>query len=473
MSDSANPTAALESHEQSTRTPVVYLLGSGLVWLLVGLALSVLASLKLHAPECLPFAWASLGRLQAAASNVLILGAASQTGLGIGLWLLAHLGRTELASWGTAVIGTVVWNLALTAGVPALLLGGSTGIPGLELPGSLAVVLLVGYLLVAGNGVAAVITCRRGSYAPAQWFVLGAILWFAWLYTTALVTTVFFPGRGVLNALSAGWFAQGVSWLWLAPLALASLYHFIPELTGRPLRSPELAPVAFWTLAAFGGWTAASGLVGGPLPAWVVSVGVAAAVLMIIPVLLASVNLHVGANCGSNPVRLAKLSAWALTVGGIAQAVTSLRCANAVLHFTQFEVAVNELLKFGFVTGAFFAAAYVLIPRLLGRRFPNGLLANVHVGLTTLGLAILVVAYAVGGWKQGWALADTRIDLVSINAALKPWLRLHTAGLAVFFLGQLAFAANVVLLIVSFALPAGRTLLAEFATGTAPTRAAK
>jgi hypothetical protein len=79
----------------------------------------------------------------------------------------------------------------------------------------------------------------------------------------------------------------------------------------------------------------------------------------------------------------------------------------------------------------------------------------------------------VGGWKQGWALADAKLELMSINAALKPWLRLHTAGLGVFLLGQVAFAANVVLLIVSFALPAGRTLVTEMTTGAAPAPAAK
>ena len=473
MSVPANPNASLEAHEQTSRAPVTYLLGSGLIWLLVGLVLSLLASLKLHAPECLPFAWAGLGRLQAAASNVLLLGAASQTGLGIALWLLVHLGKTELACWGSAVIGTVIWNLALTAGVPALLLGASTGIPGLELPASLGVILLVGYLLVAGNGIAAIVTCRRDGYAPAQWFIFGALLWFGWLYGTALVTTLLFPGRGVLNALAAGWFSQGLNWLWLAPLALASLYHFIPELTGKALRSPELAPLAFWTLALFGGWTAAAGMVGGPLPAWSVSVAVVAGVLLLIPVLLASVNLHVGPTCGPTALKFAKLSAWSLTLGGIVQAVTALRCANAVLHFTQFEVAVRELLQFGFVTGALFAGVYVLVPRLAGRRLPNCGLANAHIGLSVLGLLLLVVAYGIGGWNQGWALADAKVDLLSINAALKPWLRLHTAGFAVFLLGQLAFAANVGLLIASFVLPAGRALVTEVVTGTSPTAAAK
>ncbi len=462
-----------EAHELTSRVPVLFLLAGGIVWLIVGLALSLLASLKLHAPECLPFAWAGVGRLQAAAHNLLLLGAGSQMGLGIALWLLVHLGRTELVSWGTAVIGAAVWNLALAAGVPALLLGGTTGVAGMELPAGLASMVIVGYLLVAANAFVAFARCRRGDFAPSQWFVFGAVLWFSWLHSSALLTAVCFPGRGVLSALSAGWFVQGSLWLWLVPLALAALYHFVPELTGRPLRSPELAPAAFWTLGLFGGWTAALGLVGGPLPAWVVSVSVVAGVLLLIPVLVASVNLHIGSGSGSVAGRFAKLAVWALTLGGIARAATALRCSNSVLHFTVFEGAVRELLLLGFVSAAFLAGAYVLVPRLVGRKYPNAGLASLHFGLSVVGVVLVVAAGAIGGWKQGWLLADPAMDVSAINLAIKPWLRMHTAGLGVFFLGQLAFAGNVLLLIASFALPAGRTLVTEVVTGTSPAPAAK
>jgi cytochrome c oxidase cbb3-type subunit 1 len=468
MSDSAKTATSLEPHEQTARGPVLYLLAGALVWLLVGLVLTCLASLKLHVSGFLPFAWAATGRLQAAANNVLLLGAAAQGGLGIALWLLAHLGKTHLANWGSAVLGTAMWNLALTAGVPALLLGGSTGIPGLELPGSLGLIILVGYLLIGANGVAAIATCKRGGYVPAQWFILGAVLWFAWIYGTSLVTTVFFPGRGVLTALSAGWFTQGSFWLFLAPLALAALHHYLPELTGNPLRSPELVPLAFWSLALFGGWTAAAGLVGGPLPAWVITVSVAAGVLLAIPVLLVAVNLLRPFGSGSTAGRFAQISLLAFVFGGLGKALTSLRCANQVLHFTRFEVALNELLLFGFVFGAFFAAAYALVPKLVGCRLPNCALANAHVALSAWGLVVAVAAYGIGGCKQGWALNFTSADLVSINADLKLLLRLHTAGLAVFLLGQAAFAANLVLLTVSFVLPVGRTLVAEVIGGSAP-----
>lgn len=468
MSDSAKTATPLEPHEQTARGLVLYLLAGALIWLLVGLTLTCLASLKLHAPSCLPFAWATTGRLQAAANNVLLLGAAAQGGLGIALWLVAHLGKTSLACWGSAVLGTAVWNLALTAGVPALLLGGSTGVPGLELPGSLGLIILVGYLLVGANGVAAIANCKRGGYAPAQWFILGALLWFAWIYGTSLVTTVFFPGRGVLTALSAGWFTQGSFWLFLVPLALAALYHYLPELTGNPIRSAELAPLAFWSLALFGGWTAAAGLVGGPLPAWVITVSVAAGVLLAIPVLLVTVNLLSPFGLNSTAGKFAQFSLLAFLFGGLGKALTSLRCANELLHFTRFEAALNELLLFGFVLGAVFAAAYALVPKLVGRRLPNCALANAHVALSALGLLIAVAAYAIGGWKQGWALNFTAGDLVSINAELKPFLRLHTTGMAVFLLGQIAFAANLVLLTVSFVLPVGRTLVTEVITGSAP-----
>lgn len=466
MSVASLKSPALDAPQESCRLPVLYLLGSGLCWLLVGLLLMLLASLKLHSPDCLPFAWAGVGRLDAAARNALLLGAASQTGLGVALWLLARLGNTALACPGTAVAGTVLWNLALTVGVPALLLGHTTGVAGLELPGSLSVILLAGYVLIAGVGIAAFARSNREAYAPAQWFLFGALLWFGWLYTTALVTGVFFPGRGVLTALTAGWFTQGLNWLWLTPLALAALYHFIPELTGRSLRSPELAPFAFWTLALFGGWTATAGLVGGPLPAWMVTVGVAAGVLLLIPVVLASVNLHVGGSLRTPAAKFAALSALSFTVGGLAQGATALRCANSVLHFTQFETALRELTLFGFVTGALFAGAYAVVPRLAGRSLPDSRLTTAHFGLTVLGLLVIVGASALGGWRQGFALADATQDFGAVQTGLQGWLKLHTAGLALFLLGQVAFKANVVLLGLQLARPVVKTITAEVVSGT-------
>jgi cytochrome c oxidase cbb3-type subunit 1 len=472
MSVPANQSIPLEAPEESCRLPVLYLLGSGLCWLLAGLALALAASLKLHTPDFLPFAWAGVGRLEAAARNALLLGSASQTGLGVALWLLAKLGRTELVCGGTVFVATILWNIALTFGMAALLLGHTTGHPGLELPGSLGVVILVSYVLIAGVGIATFARCQADTYTLSQWFILAALLWFGWLYTTALVTTVCFPGRGVLTALSAGWFTQGFNWLWLTPLALAALYHFIPELSGRSLRSPELAPLAFWSLALFGGWTAASGLVGGPVPAWIVSVGVAAGVLLLIPVVLASLNLHVCGSLRTPAARFAALSATSFTIAGLAQAATSLRCSNTILHFTQFESALRELSLFGFVAGALFTGAYVIVPRLAGRNLPNAGLANAHFGLTVLGLVVLVGANAVGGWKQGWLLNDPKTDFATVQATLAPWLKLHTAGLALFVLGQVAFKANVVLLGIGLLKPVTKSFVAEVLAG-GPATAAK
>ena len=458
----------------SARVPVLYLFGSALMWLLAGLALSLLASAKLHLPGLLAGCeWVTYGRVEAAANTSLLYGFAAQLGIGTALWLLTKTGATRLAGAGVAVIAVIFWNLVLTLGVVGILVLGSNGLPGLELPKQLAPTLGLATGVLSLLGFATFAKRQPGISSPAQWYVAAALLAFPLLYVTAQVTLLFFPARGVVQAITAGWFGQGVLFLWLAPLALAALYHFIPQTTGGSLRSPALAPLGFWSWLIFASWTGASGLVGGPLPAWVITVSVAASVLLLIPVALISVNLCIGgpAKC-TTPKYFALLALAAFALGGFAFALTAPRCAQAVLHFTQFNVALRELFLFGFVGPALFAAFYAIVPQLAGRDFPCRLTPKAHFAFTVLGLGLLLLASGVGGWKQGWLLADPKTDFAAVSAGLKPWLCLHTLALAIYAFGQLAVVANSLWLIFECVKPLRQPVLALF-TETRPAVAGK
>ena len=71
---------------------------------------------------------------------------------------------------------------------------------------------------------------RTEELFPSQWYILAALFWFPWLYTSARLLLVWFPVRGVMQLAVNGWFANGLFTLWLASLALAVLYYFIPKL---------------------------------------------------------------------------------------------------------------------------------------------------------------------------------------------------------------------------------------------------
>src|SRR2546426_5461227 len=89
----------------------------------------------------------------------------------------------------------------------------------------------------------------------SQWYGIAAIFLFPWLFSAAQVILLWSPARGVLQAVAAGWFAQGAWTLWLAPLALAVAYYIVPKVSGRLVPSYDFAALGFWVLIFVGGWT--------------------------------------------------------------------------------------------------------------------------------------------------------------------------------------------------------------------------
>ena len=162
-------------------------------------------SLKLHAPGLLASGpMLTYGRVHAAADTALLYGFGVPPALGVGLWLLCRQGRTRLAGPAVVFVGALGWNAAVAAGLWAILRGGGSGYEVFEMPGAVAPLLLVSYLLI---GICGMMTFRRrepGPLYPSQWFVFGALFWFAWIFSTAALLLLRFaaarraPGRGEL-----------------------------------------------------------------------------------------------------------------------------------------------------------------------------------------------------------------------------------------------------------------------------------
>ena len=127
---------------------VLFLSAAG--WLATGAALSLLASIKLHAPAFLATCAAlTYGRVQPAAWNALAFGFAVPAGLGVALWITARLSGTPLFGRRGIVVAAVLWNLGLAIGLVGILAGDSTGVASLELPLYATPILLAAYLIMA------------------------------------------------------------------------------------------------------------------------------------------------------------------------------------------------------------------------------------------------------------------------------------------------------------------------------------
>ena len=104
--------------DASLRVPLFALFGGAAFWLVVGPVLALIASIKFHAPDFLADCpWLTYGRVQPAADDALLYGFCIPAGLGVLLWLFAHLGQTPLRGAIVPVVAAKLWHLGVLVGV--------------------------------------------------------------------------------------------------------------------------------------------------------------------------------------------------------------------------------------------------------------------------------------------------------------------------------------------------------------------
>jgi cytochrome c oxidase cbb3-type subunit 1 len=370
-------------------------------WLLAGSFLWLVAALKLNMPGLLADCpVVTYGRVQPAAVNALLFGFASPATLAVALGLLTRLGRGKLQLAVAALPGAVLWHLGVAVGLIEIFNGHATGFEWLEMPRSAAGLLFTGYLLVALSALQTLRRREEPSLAVAQWFLLGALLAFPWLYSTAVALLMCLPVRGVVQVSVNAWFTAGFSHLWLGAVALAVLYHHLPRLARAETLNRSLALAGFWSLFLVGAWTGIQP--GTPLPAWMVSLSSALAVLLLVPLaanatnLLGNTRAALGAILADGPGRFFLLAAVAYVLWNLALVLAALPVVSDRVRFTGFETT-KFLLVLVFTGSALFGALYQLVPELLGRGWPLARALPLHWGLS---VAALVLAFTAPWGSQ-------------------------------------------------------------------------
>jgi cytochrome c oxidase cbb3-type subunit 1 len=422
------------------RLPVLLFFGSAIFWLLVGTSLSTLAAWKLVLPGLLDgLPWLTYGRVQPAADNALIYGWASQAGLGIGLWILSRLGRVGLGYGTLLVTAAIFWNLGVLLGVGGIIAGVGGSFEGLEFPGFAAVVLLISYAFI---GIWSLVLLRdrvsSGLFA-AQWYLLAALLWFPWFYVTGNLFLVWCPVQGSAQGPIAWWFGNNLIWLWFTPICLAAAYYLVPVISRRPIHFYSSSSLAFWSLAFLGGWTGVRSLVGGPVPAWMVSSSVAASILMIIPVTIIGINLFKSLAGQPHTPVVGFLLFGLVCFVSMAVVNASSPLFSVVTHFSDVTLGQSTLAIYGFVSMVLFAAILFIFPSLLDTTLCPSCMAK-HYWLTTLGVAGMVISLVLGGLIQGFALYDPGVIFIHSVEFAAPFRFLRAFGSLAFLLGSFAFA---------------------------------
>ena len=416
--------------DASTRLPVLMFYTSAIVWLLIGTLVAMLVSFKMHAPDLLSDVdFLTWGRLRPVHVNIMIYGWASMAAMGTSIWLMARLCRTVLRHPLLIVAGAGFWNLGVLIGVVGVLAGQSTGYQWLEFPPYAAVVLFVAYTLIMSWAVL-MFRFRRGQQIYiTQWYLLGAFLWFPWLYAAAQLMLFAFPVQGVLQAAVGWWYANNLLFLWLGAIGLGTAYYMIPKVIGRPVYSYHLATIGFWTYALFSSWTGMQRLVDGPFPAWMITASIAATILTIIPVTTVGLNHHMTMQ-GYFPLlrysptlRFTVFGAISYTVFSVIGILISLRSTARYLDFTQASVAYSHLGLYAFVTMILFGSMYYIVPRLVGREWRYASLIKLHFWASVYGIGLMSLMLFAAAVVQGMELNTPTMAFTEPIQSILPYLR--------------------------------------------------
>jgi len=464
--DTSYPAVERAAVDAAARGPVLFFFGNGLLWLMLATVLGLITSIQLAFPSFLadvPFL--SYGRIWPAFTNTLSFGWGSLAGLGVTIWLLARLGRVRIKFPGVLVTGAVFWQVGLTYGIIGILAGKTTGLEGLEIPTGSAILMLLGYLLIVFW--ALLLFSFRSQSTPfiSVWYLVAALLWFPWSFALAHAAHLLPNVTGVMQGLVAAWASQNFLSVWLTAIGLAAAYYLIPKVINRPVHSYNLAVYGFWSFIIFTGLTGAVRLSGGPIPAWLVTLSIAANILLLVQIVTVTANLVLTMRgqyhmvYHSPTIRFTFFGAIAFTVGSSIGLLASLRSVDRIVHFTQFQNAETQLVIYCFFSMVIFGAIYYILPRLVGCEWLSSTMITMHFWGAAYGGGLLVFVLLLSGLASGVALANPGTTIAEIIEASSLYMAGSILGWLLIAAGHLVFGLHFLLMLLRIGQPGGEPTL--------------
>jgi len=452
--------------DASASGPVLFFYTTAITWLLASTVFGLIASIKLHQPEFLGgWSFLTYGRIRPAYVDTLVYGWACPAGMGTLIWLMVRLCRVSLRRPALLVFGNIFWNIGVTAGIVGILIGQSQGHELLEFPSYAVAILFIAYSLMAVWGVAVFQSRRPGHVYISLWYLVGALFWFPWLYGTANLMLSVLHVRGVMQAIVTCWFGANLIGLWMGAIGLASIYYFIPKVTGRPVASYHLATIGFWTFALFYPWLGSARLAGGPVPVWIPTLGIAASIMTIVTLATITVNFAMTMRGSYNMVyhsptiRFTFYGAVAFIVSGIIGIIGSFRSVGRITQFTMFSSGELHLGVYAFFSMTMFGAIYYIAPRLVGCEWLSASMIRMHFWASAYGIGLMIILLLISGLAQGASMDNIAQPFTSVIDMGQPYMRGNTIAWVVLAVGHAFFTVNFLLMILRFGKPAGQATL--------------
>ncbi|QOY91310.1 cbb3-type cytochrome c oxidase subunit I [Paludibaculum fermentans] len=402
------------------------------------------------------FVWPSLlgtvqyltyGRLRPLHVNGMLFGWLLAADMGLSFFMVPRLCAVKLWSEKLGVATAILWNAIILGAVVSLLMGWNQGLEYAELPMPLDIAVVVAWIMFGVNIFMTIASRKYDQMYVSIWYIMGTILWTAFVYLTGNFAVLFATGT---NQANLNWmYVHNAVGLIFTPVGLAIAYYFIPKASNTPLYSHKLSMIGFWSLAFVYVWTGAHHMLHGPISQWLQTISIAFSVMLLIPVWAVVYNFFATMKGqwhqlkDNVPLKFLMSGVVFYLLTCFQGPMHSLRTVNAIVSKTDWIPGHAHMAVLGAFSFFAIAGCYHMIPRAFKTTIFSEALANWSFWFLMFGGLGFFVTLWLGGFWQGWQWNNPSIPFIDTVIALKPvWIVRFFSGILM-FLGIVSFGYNI------------------------------
>ncbi len=212
-------------HEDTTAK--WFLISSIAYFFIVGI-IAVTIAAKFVWPQLLgTVQYLTYGRLRPLHVNGMLFGWLLAADMGLAFYLIPRLCGVKLWSEKLGVATAALWNVIVLGAVVMLLMGYNQGLEYAELPTWEDVLVVIAWIMFGLNIFMTIASRKYDQMYVSIWYIMGTILWTAFVYLTGNFAVLFATG---VNQANLNWmYVHNAVGLIFTPIGLALAYYYIPK----------------------------------------------------------------------------------------------------------------------------------------------------------------------------------------------------------------------------------------------------
>ncbi len=440
-------------------------------WGVVGFLVGVVVALQLAYPDLNIEPWFNFGRMRPLHTSAVIFAFGGNALIATSFYVVQRTSRQRL--FGGSLGWFVFWGyqLFIVMAATGYLLGITQGREYAEPEWYVDLWLTVVWVAYLLAFLGTIMTRKESHIYVANWFYLSFIVTIAMLHiVNNLALPVSFLGvksysafSGVQDALTQWWYGHNAVGFFLTAGFLGMMYYFVPKQSGRPVYSYRLSIIHFWALIFMYIWAGPHHLHYTALPDWAQTLGMVFSIMLWMPSWGGMINGLMTLSGAWDKIRtdpIIRMMVIAVAFYGMSTfegPMMSIKAVNSLSHYTDWTIGHVHSGALGWVGMISFGAIYYLTPKLWNRnRLYSLRLVNWHFWLATIGIVVYAAVLWVAGIQQGlmWREYDEQGFLVysfaESVAAMFPYYVLRAVGGAMYLLGGIIMAYNVLMTILGY-----------------------